>query len=102
MLRINKVDGKHSIICDDKDLQAQVDAVNPIRDMLKDRSKCLLYTKNENVYIRFISGFILKNGGLDRYDTIHIISFDDKDNIMVTLLINNEIEQRFIFKGQYA
>jgi hypothetical protein len=102
MIIININDDGYSIHQDGVIFPDQRESNTVIENMLKDKSKCVLYTKNENAYIRFISGFILKNGGLDRYDTIHIISFDDKDNIMVTLLINNEIEQRFIFKGQYA
>ena len=102
MLKINKVDRDYSVWHNGVDIESQWEAVDPIRDMLNVRRKCLLYIKSNNTYVRFMARFLLKNEGLGKYDKIYMTILGDItkfNDISVYFFINNKIKKSLTVCG---
>jgi hypothetical protein len=95
MIIIKKIkDNEYSLNYKDISLVlAQKEAVGTIDDLLINRYKSLLYTKNENAYIRFMAKFLLKNKDISKYNRIEIMDLGDL--LGVSLYVDDISVDRF-------
>jgi hypothetical protein len=102
MIKIRKINGKFLVVgvCYDKIMMENIES------MFNDIIRCVLYVKSENMYVRMLSKFLLKND-ISNYNEFiinevqdnnlplfhyHIYAFDTKVDRVDRFIFERELE----------